>query len=77
MKTKTAAFGVTKRENHDSSVFYSRKIYDYDLSTVFKAINKLQFYTKKHQNLNVHVSERWYDTIYDYPPRKPTLLRVG
>lgn len=64
MKTKTAAFGVTKRENHDSSVFYSRKIYDYDLSTVFKAINKLQFYTKKHQNLNVHVSERWYDTIY-------------
>jgi len=26
--TKTSSFGVAKRENHDSSEFYSRKLYD-------------------------------------------------
>ena len=26
-KTRTSSFGVTKRESHDSSTFYSRKLY--------------------------------------------------
>jgi len=43
MKTKTATFGVTKRESHDSSTFYSRKIYDCDLSTVFKLASEVQY----------------------------------
>jgi len=63
MKTKTATFGVTKRESHDSSTFYSRKIYDCDLSTVFKLASEVQYSPKKRSS-NSGISERWYDTIY-------------
>jgi len=37
-KTSTYSFGVSKREGHDSSPFYSRKIYSSDLKDVFKKI---------------------------------------
>jgi len=36
--TSTYSFGVSKREGHDSSPFYSRKIYSSDLKDVFKKI---------------------------------------
>lgn len=64
MKTRTAAFGVSRRESHDSSMFYSRKIYDYDLSKVFRSINKLQFYPNKNEEQSTSVPEKWYDAIY-------------
>lgn len=32
--TKTSSFGVSKRENHDSSDFYARKLYDNSVKTV-------------------------------------------
>ena len=40
-KTSTYSFGVSKREGHDSSAFYSRSIYSDDISDIFRKIPKI------------------------------------
>jgi site-specific DNA-methyltransferase (adenine-specific) len=42
-KTKTSSFGVSKRERHDSSSFYSRNLYDEssEISTPIKELKKI------------------------------------
>ena len=59
-KTKTSSFGVSKRENHDSSSFYSRNLYE-ELNGVISF---------EHENDNVlfqhiPVQDNWCDRLFE------------
>jgi len=55
--TQTSSFGVSKREKHDSSMFYNRNLY-------YKFFHKPA--TKKELNIEVPEPGEWVDQIYDY-----------
>lgn len=38
--TETRSFGVSKRENHDSSIFYNQKVY----SNIKKETKKIKYF---------------------------------
>lgn len=61
MKTRTSSFGVSKRENHDSSAFYKRTIYKNRLSIPYddnlKIINSTKVVEPK-------PLKEWVDKIY-------------
>jgi len=40
MTTKTASFGTPKREGHDSSIFYSRNLYQIDFASFHRFLNE-------------------------------------
>jgi modification methylase len=53
-KTKTSSFGTGKRESHDSSAFYDRKLYG----------GKFEEASKEELNVSIPPVEGWVDKIY-------------
>lgn len=55
-RTRTSSFGTTKRENHDSSSFYGRRIFSNFLEVGVEARNE-----KTEIN---EISNGWYNRLY-------------
>jgi site-specific DNA-methyltransferase (adenine-specific) len=71
-KTSTYSFGVSKREGHDSSSFYSRKIYSSDLRDVFEkipdmAVNSSKRKTSKRKEMENNCE--WKNRIFCHDSR--------
>ena len=62
--TKTSSFGVSKRESHDSSLFYN--------SNLYKGLNKLQ--KVKYIDNSDKIPEKALDHIFQGDSRKLDLL---
>jgi site-specific DNA-methyltransferase (adenine-specific) len=69
-KTKTSSFGVSKRESHDSSNFYSRQIFE-DITNPLKVLNNVINELKNSKNINSvtrinqqYESNDWMNKIY-------------
>lgn len=60
MKTKTSSFGVSKRENHDSSGFYKRDLYKNGVNWV----HKNEFDIDHNKVVENRPLEEWADKIY-------------
>jgi len=65
-KTSTCSFGVSKREGHDSSPFYSRRIYSSSIQNVFERIPGIAR-TERRQNVNT--SCEWQNRIFCHDSR--------
>lgn len=68
MKTKTASFGTTKREGHDSTIFYSRNLYKTTLFS-FNLLTQtsIRLYNNSPTNKNTTSQgsmEKWVNRIY-------------
>lgn len=65
-RTKTSSFGVSKRESHDSSVFYSRELFkelETPLEVLLKVVNKIRA-EQSRNNPETFAHENWMDRIY-------------
>jgi len=65
MKTKTSSFGVSKREGHDSSIFYERDLYK-NLTKDMKTIAAIIPNRKEDKFVENKPPEEWTDQIYCY-----------
>lgn len=63
MATRTSSFGTPKREAHDSSAFYARKLYQSDLSSLHRMLIEVCDYSAKRSIPYQPISE-WADRIY-------------
>ncbi|MDM8526969.1 site-specific DNA-methyltransferase [Anaerolineales bacterium HSG24] len=63
--TQTSSFGVSKREKHDSSLFYNRNLY-------YKFFHKSA--TKEELNIEVPEPSEWVDQIYDHASTKMEII---
>jgi len=61
--TRTSSFGTPKREAHDSSAFYARKLYQSDLSSLHRMLIEVCDYSAKRSIPYQPISE-WADRIY-------------
>lgn len=61
MSTKTSSFGVSKRESHDSSKFYSRRLYDSGMVDLLKTLTRGPGSVRSVPRAPV---ETWADKVY-------------
>ena len=60
-KTSTYSFGVSKREGHDSSSFYSRSIYSGNIVDIFRKIPAI---VEREKRKTVAVDTEWKNRIF-------------
>lgn len=60
-KTSTYSFGVSRREGHDSSSFYSRKIYMSNISDVFKKVPDI---AASKNRRSIETGKEWKNRIF-------------
>ncbi|MGB4511246.1 MAG: DNA methyltransferase, partial [Thermacetogeniaceae bacterium] len=63
MATKTSSFGTSKREAHDSSAFYARKLYQGDLPCLHRMLIESCDFSAKRSIPHRPLCE-WADRIY-------------
>lgn len=67
MGTKTASFGTSKRENHDSSPFYSRNVYRGEMAFLFQMLASPYPAPRSEKKTPPRPLEEWANRVYCHP----------